>query len=295
MMGYGALHKILLGALLSVLLAGVCFYPVKAEASAPVNMNPGQSKTMKLPEGWNRAAWSSSKKTVARVNSKGVVRAAAPGKAVLTAKNGKRTKKYTIKVKKVQLSHSSIRMKQGETKKLTAKYAVGAVSWSAKGKAVKVDSKGLITAQKEGSGTVTASVFGKTYSCKVNVQSRKPGETPAAHPIQITAGKQTFSAELYDNETVRAFLKKLPMTITMEELNGNEKYYYFSKSLPADARKQNTIHTGDIMLYGSDCLVLFYDDFSTSYSYTPMGSMRNPEGLKEALGRGNVRVTFALE
>ena len=87
-------------------------------------------------------------------------------------------------------------------------------------------------------------------------------------------------------------MKKLPMTINMSELNGNEKYYYFSDSLPTDAKKPSKINTGDIMLYGDDCLVLFYKSFSTVYSYTPLGTIDDPAELATALGNGDVQVTF---
>ena len=46
------------------------------------------------------------------------------------------------------------------------------------------------------------------------------------------------------------------------------------------------------MLYGSDCLVLFYDSFSTSYSYTKIGYLDNPEGLKNIVGNGTVNVVI---
>lgn len=113
--------------------------------------------------------------------------------------------------------------------------------------------------------------------------------------IQVLVGEQTFTARLYDNETTRAFLEKLPMTLDMSELNGNEKYYYLDDSLPTQLLRPSEIHAGDIMLYGSDCVVLFYESFSTSYSYTPMGCLESAEGLAEALGRGSVQVTFQKE
>ena len=46
------------------------------------------------------------------------------------------------------------------------------------------------------------------------------------------------------------------------------------------------------MLFGSDCLVLFYESFSSSYSYTRLGSVDDPSGLAAVLGQGSVEVTF---
>ena len=84
------------------------------------------------------------------------------------------------------------------------------------------------------------------------------------------------------------------MTAEMNELNGNEKYYYLNDTLSVDAQKPDFIRTGDLVLYGYNCLVLFYKDFRTSYSYTPLGRIENPQGLETALGNGNAEVTFRL-
>ena len=46
------------------------------------------------------------------------------------------------------------------------------------------------------------------------------------------------------------------------------------------------------MLCGSDCLVLFYESFSSSYSYTASGQINDPDGLSFALVRDSVQVTF---
>jgi hypothetical protein len=78
----------------------------------------------------------------------------------------------------------------------------------------------------------------------------------------------------------------------MNELNGNEKYHYLSSSLPTAAYQPGTIHAGDLMLYGNNCVVLFYETFNTSYSYTRLGAIDNPSGLAAALGSGDVSVRF---
>ena len=84
------------------------------------------------------------------------------------------------------------------------------------------------------------------------------------------------------------------MTVSMREMNGNEKYYYLPDNLPTAASNPGTIQVGDLMLYGSDCVVLFYETFQTSYSYTRLGRLDNPSELAASLGSGSVNVTFEL-
>lgn len=118
---------------------------------------------------------------------------------------------------------------------------------------------------------------------------------PTGSKMNIKIGTNAFTATLYDNATATAFKSMLPMTINMVELNGNEKYFDLSSSLPASASNSGTIQTGDLMLYGSNTLVLFYKSFSTSYSYIQLGRIDNIAGLTTAVGSGNVTVSFELE
>lgn len=78
-------------------------------------------------------------------------------------------------------------------------------------------------------------------------------------------------------------------------MNGNEKYCYLDDGLPTDSRVPSQIRAGDLILYGADCLVLFYESFSTTYRYTPLGRVEDAPGLADALGSGGVAVSFALE
>ncbi len=116
----------------------------------------------------------------------------------------------------------------------------------------------------------------------------------AASKMRVIVGDKSFTATLADNATGEAFADQLPLTLDMNELNGNEKYYYLNGTLPNSPVNPGTIHAGDIMLYGSSCVVLFYKTFETSYSYTRIGSIDDPTGLAEAVGSGQVTVKFVL-
>jgi hypothetical protein len=113
--------------------------------------------------------------------------------------------------------------------------------------------------------------------------------------MKIKIGSNTFSATLFESETATAFKALLPLTIKMDELNGNEKKYDFSKGLPTNSTNPKTINNGDLMIWGSNTLVLFYKTFPTQYSYTKLGKVNDSSGLEAAVGAGDVTVTFELE
>lgn len=117
----------------------------------------------------------------------------------------------------------------------------------------------------------------------------------AQSKIKIKINSQTFTATLLDNKSTKAFKEILPLTMKMTELNGNEKYFDLPNSLPTNSYDPQTIKNGDLMLYGSKTFVLFYKTFSTSYSYTKLGSVDDITGLTTALGSGTVTVFLELE
>lgn len=113
--------------------------------------------------------------------------------------------------------------------------------------------------------------------------------------MNIKVGDTIFTATLEDNETAKAFVKQLPLTVDMSELNGNEKYNYLLNNLSADkSSNPGKISEGDLMLYGNNCLVLFYKTFNTSYSYVKLGHIDNTTGLNKAVGSGSVKVIFSI-
>ena len=97
--------------------------------------------------------------------------------------------------------------------------------------------------------------------------------------IKVTIDNKTYTLELEDNETARSFIDLLPQEYSMSELNGNEKYIYLDSSLPTNSSNPKHINSGDVMLYGNNCLVIFYKSFDTSYSYTKIGHIDNLDDL----------------
>jgi len=121
--------------------------------------------------------------------------------------------------------------------------------------------------------------------------SVKPKETR----MWMTINERRFAITLADNHTARAFSSQLPLTLHMEELNGNEKHAKLPTSLPANASRPGIIHNGDLMLYGDDTLVVFYSTFDSMYSYTRIGRVDDATGLAQALGPRSARITFSSQ
>ncbi|QKF67851.1 cyclophilin domain-containing protein [Arcobacter venerupis] len=126
----------------------------------------------------------------------------------------------------------------------------------------------------------------------ISANEIKQKEENMSDKIKITIGSKVFIATLDENETVKELKKMLPLTLNMNELNGNEKYFDFSHNLPTNSSKPKTIHSGDLMIWSSNTLVLFYKTFPTPYSYTKIGHIDDLNGLEEALGLDEVTIIF---
>lgn len=146
------------------------------------------------------------------------------------------------------------------------------------------------------SGTGTDYPAGGSYTINKNATLyAKWNVVTNSNSMKVSIGNSTFTATLAANATATAFKAMLPLTLKMSDFNSNEKVCSLPSSLTTAASNPGTIHTGDIMLYGSSSLVLFYETFPTSYSYTRIGQIDNVAGFKAALGSGSVTIKFELE
>lgn len=113
--------------------------------------------------------------------------------------------------------------------------------------------------------------------------------------MNVQVNGNNFTATLEENAAVDALVAMMeqgPVTIQMSDYSGFEKVGALGTSLPA-SNQQTTTQAGDIVLYQGDQIVMFYG--SNSWSYTRLGHIDDLTGWTEALGSGDVTVTFSLE
>ncbi len=112
--------------------------------------------------------------------------------------------------------------------------------------------------------------------------------------MTLQIGNSSFTATLENNPAVDAFVEMMndsPIIIQMNDYSGFEKVGSLGTNLPADD-KQTTTHAGDIVLYNENQIVIFYG--SNSWSYTRLGKIDDLSGWEDALGSGDITVTFSL-
>ena len=136
----------------------------------------------------------------------------------------------------------------------------------------------------------------------VNNKGKEPNLSPetnqsidnkeiAMDKVYIDINNKKLEIDLENNSTVSALVKMLPLNLSMSDLNSNEKYVYLDESLPTNTYSPKHIEAGDVMLFGENCLVIFYKSFDTSYSYSKIGHINNlPE-----LGDGNIDTSIYKE
>lgn len=158
--------------------------------------------------------------------------------------------------------------------------------------------------REESSAQPNSSDSSSTQQTKPTAESNSPVSQPndnstteenTVEKMTLQIGNISFTATLESNAAVDALvdmMREAPVVIQMSDYSGFEKVGSLGTSLPA-SNKQTTTQSGDIVLYSGNQIVIFYG--SNSWSYTRLGKIDDLSGWEDALGSGDVTVTFSLE
>lgn len=117
--------------------------------------------------------------------------------------------------------------------------------------------------------------YESTENKEMNETENVTSNTENILALDINIDGKDYVLNLENNQTTKELIKLLPLNITMQDFNQNEKFYNLPQSLPTDEYDVGKINKGDVMLYGANTLVIFYKDFDTSYQYTKIGVIEN--------------------
>ncbi len=126
------------------------------------------------------------------------------------------------------------------------------------------------------------------YSIEKFVEKSELNKEEAVKEMKVIINNKEYIINLEDNATARKLVKMAPLELNMKDLNDNEKYYYLSEGLPVDPYKPGHIEKGDVMLFDTSCIVIFYKSFDTTFDYTKIGHIDNLPDL----GSNDIKVKF---
>lgn len=103
--------------------------------------------------------------------------------------------------------------------------------------------------------------------------------------VNLRLGGHEYRARLEDKPATRKLKSGCPWRLTLDDLDRVAKFCYLDGlQLPTDARRPENIKTGQLYLFEENCLVLFIEDCRTTYRYTYLGEILNPEKLRSYAG-----------
>ena len=93
-------------------------------------------------------------------------------------------------------------------------------------------------------------------------------------------------------DSLKRLVSDGPLTIKLAMYGGNEQFGSLGRALDSDDVSQ-TSKPGDIMLYTSDQIVLFYG--SNTWQYTKLGHIdKTADEMTELLGNGDIEITIRI-
>lgn len=144
------------------------------------------------------------------------------------------------------------------------------------------------------SGTAAENAASMLYQQQPATDGKIPADGSAETKINVSFNGHTYPAALADNTSAEAFaelLKNGSLTVSTHDYGGFEKVGDLETTLPRND-EQITTAAGDIILYQGNQITVYYAE--NSWSLTRLGRIDDPSGLQDALGSGDVTITFSL-
>lgn len=128
----------------------------------------------------------------------------------------------------------------------------------------------------------------------IETETIETEEENIVRKLKVQVEEATFTAVLEDNQAVSEFVQMLeeePVILRMSDYSGFEKIGSLGSRLTTSDSRITAV-SGDLVLYQGNQIVIFYG--SNSWSYTRIGKIEDLTGWEEALGSGDIEVTFSL-
>jgi hypothetical protein len=114
--------------------------------------------------------------------------------------------------------------------------------------------------------------------------------------LNIIIGGKVITATLTDNATAQDFVSLLPLSVSMKDLFGREKYGDLPKALSENGPRKNMYKVGDIAYWSPDhqFAVYYHQDGEVIPSPGIIPIAKIDAGTEEFSVPGSVKVTIAV-
>lgn len=132
------------------------------------------------------------------------------------------------------------------------------------------------------------------FSELVAIDASKASERTTNMRIRISIADKVVSATVADNATARDFVSVLPLSVSMKDLFGREKYGDLPKALSENVPRKNTYEVGEIAYWSpAHQLAVYYQQDGESIASPGVISIAKIDaGAKAFNVPGSVKVTI---
>jgi len=137
-----------------------------------------------------------------------------------------------------------------------------------------------------------AATLGQAASGTDNTTTNR---TPAMK-IRLSVNNKVLTATLADNKTARDFISLLPLTLTMNDLFGREKYARLPRAISQEGKRTHTYEIGDIAYWspGPDVAIYYRQDGEKIPEPGIIVIGKIDSGVEALNVAGSVKVTIEL-